>query len=148
MGISDLFVLVWFFSPHFGIGMAKALRLDLFQHCFLKRHNLFSGLPWWLNGKESTCQYRRHRFDPWSGKIPWRRKWQPTPAFLQGNPMDRGAWQTTQSMGSRKSQAQLDDNLFSSFTGIEMDKYVVLRWVICRVSLSDLDNANNQILDF
>ena len=21
-------------------------------------------------------------FDPWIGKIPWRRKWQPTPVFL------------------------------------------------------------------
>ena len=21
----------------------------------------------------------RHRFDPWVGKIPWRRAWQPTP---------------------------------------------------------------------
>ena len=27
-------------------------------------------------------------------KIPWRRKWQPTPVFLpEKNPMDRGAWQ-------------------------------------------------------
>ena len=25
---------------------------------------------------------RRHRFDPWVGKIPWRRKWQPAPVFL------------------------------------------------------------------
>ena len=25
---------------------------------------------------------RRHRFDPWVGKIPWRRKQQPTPEFL------------------------------------------------------------------
>ena len=24
------------------------------------------------------------RFNPWVGKIPWRRKWQPTPAFLPG----------------------------------------------------------------
>ena len=23
-------------------------------------------------------------FDPWVGKIPWRRKWQPTPVFLRG----------------------------------------------------------------
>ena len=23
-------------------------------------------------------------FDPWVGKIPWRRAWQPTPAFLPG----------------------------------------------------------------
>ena len=26
-----------------------------------------------------------------NGKIPWRRKWQPTPVFLPGNPIDRGA---------------------------------------------------------
>ena len=45
------------------------------------------GLPWWLSGKESVCQYKRGkrcRFDPWVGKIPWRRKWQPTPVLLPG----------------------------------------------------------------
>jgi len=42
------------------------------------------GLPWWLRGKESACQCRRHKFDPSVGKIPWRRKWQPTPVFLPG----------------------------------------------------------------
>ena len=29
-------------------------------------------------------QCRRHRFNPCIGKIPWRRKWQPTPVFLLG----------------------------------------------------------------
>ena len=32
------------------------------KHCFR--------LPWWLSGGESTCQFRRHGFDPWSGRIP------------------------------------------------------------------------------
>ena len=44
-------------------------------------------LLWWLGGKEPTCQCRRckrHRFDPWVRKIPWRRAWQPTPVFLPG----------------------------------------------------------------
>ena len=26
-------------------------------------------------GKESACQCRGPRFNPWVGKIPWRRKW-------------------------------------------------------------------------
>ena len=43
---------------------------------------LLSGLPLWLSGKESSCQRRRHVFDPWVGKIPWRRKWQSPPVFL------------------------------------------------------------------
>ena len=29
-------------------------------------------------------QCRRPGFDPWVGKSPWRRKWQPPPAFLPG----------------------------------------------------------------
>ena len=27
-------------------------------------------LPWWLSGKDSLCQCRRHGFNPWSGRIP------------------------------------------------------------------------------
>ena len=47
----------------------------------------YFGLSWWLSGKESPCQCRRHgglRFNPWVRKIPWRRAWQPTPIFLPG----------------------------------------------------------------
>ena len=39
------------------------------------------------SGKELGCQCRRRMrfgFDPWVGKILWRRKWQPTPVFLPG----------------------------------------------------------------
>ena len=45
------------------------------------------GFPGFTSGKEPICQCRRHkrsRFDPWVGKIPWRRVLQPTPVFLSG----------------------------------------------------------------
>ena len=35
------------------------------------------------------------RFNPWVGKILWSRKWQTTPVFLPGKPMNRGAWWIT-----------------------------------------------------
>jgi len=35
-----------------------------------KPQNMTPGLPWWLSGKESTCQCRRPGFDHWSRKIP------------------------------------------------------------------------------
>ena len=35
----------------------------------------------------------RGGFDPWAGKIPWRREWLPT--LCLGNPTDRGAWGAT-----------------------------------------------------
>ena len=41
-------------------------------------------LPRWHSGEESACRCRRSRFDPWVRKIPWSRKWQPTPVFLPG----------------------------------------------------------------
>ena len=74
--------------------------LDFIQHAFLvftvnqslyqgsanfpKRDRRVFGCPRWLSGKESTCQYRRHEFDPWVRKMPWRRTWQPTPVFVPG----------------------------------------------------------------
>ena len=43
--------------------------------------------PGSASGKEPAYQCRRrkrHKFDPWVGKIPWRRKWQPISVFLPG----------------------------------------------------------------
>ena len=42
------------------------------------------GLPWWLRSLKIHLQCRKHGSDPWVGKIPWQRAWQPTPVFLPG----------------------------------------------------------------
>ena len=42
------------------------------------------GFPGGANGKEPACQCRRCGFDPWAGKIPWRRALQSTPVLLPG----------------------------------------------------------------
>ena len=78
-----------------------------FLHCFPLSQRKVScyrpvetWVPRWLSGEEPSCQHRtpgRHRSCPWVGKIPWRRKWQSTPA--------RGACRG-QSLGSQ-SRAQL-----------------------------------------
>ena len=47
----------------------------------------FSGFPGGACDKESACQCRRCKrrgFDPWVGKIPWRREWQHAPLFSSG----------------------------------------------------------------
>ena len=62
--------------PHFSVG-------DLTRFLLL----ITTGLPTWCSGKESACQRRRRKrlsFNPWIRKIPWSRKWQPTPVFLPG----------------------------------------------------------------
>ena len=33
---------------------------------------------------KNSERHLRPKFNPWVGKGPWRRKWQPTPVFLPG----------------------------------------------------------------
>ena len=47
-------------------------------------HSIRVGLPWWLRWQSVCLQPGRPRFNPWIGKILWRRKWQPTPVLLPG----------------------------------------------------------------
>ena len=46
--------------------------------------SLWEAVPGGAVDKESACQCRRHWFDPWVGKIPLGRKWQPIPVLLPG----------------------------------------------------------------
>ena len=46
--------------------------------------HFLDGLPMWLSGIESDCQFRRGEFYPWAGKLPGRGKCQLTPVFLPG----------------------------------------------------------------
>ena len=58
------------------------------------------------SGKEPAGQcrtHKRHEFDPWVGKIPWRRAWQPTSVFLPGE----SPW-TEESGGLQSMESQKD----------------------------------------
>ena len=65
-----------------------------------------AGLPWWLSGKEPTCQCRMLGFDPWVGKICWRRKRQRTPVFLPGKSHGQRSLAGYSPWGWQKSQTQ------------------------------------------
>ena len=61
----------------------KNLKKSICMHVY----NLFlqcNSFPSGSDGRESASQYRRHSFDPWVGKIPCRREWQPTLVLLPG----------------------------------------------------------------
>ena len=51
----------------------------LFIKCLLE-----NGLPWWLGWWRICLWCRRPGFEHWVRKIPWKRKWQPTPVILPG----------------------------------------------------------------
>ena len=49
---------------------------------YLVHSSHYSGLPWWLRQQRIHQQCGRPGFNPWLGKIPWRRECLPTPVFL------------------------------------------------------------------
>ena len=56
-------------------------------HTFVYLDVYTQGFPGGPSGKEPACRCRRRkrrRFNPWVGKIPWRRPWRPPPVFLPG----------------------------------------------------------------
>ena len=60
------------------------------------------GLPGPGSPGRGGLQCRRPGFDPWVGKIPWRRKWQPTPVFLPGESPWTEEPDGLRSMGSQR----------------------------------------------
>ena len=87
-----------------------------------------TAFPGGASGKEPACRCRRRErqgFDPWVGKIPWRRAWQPTPVFLPGEshgeelagctPWGREELDTTEGLSTRHThQELLTHRLFTS----------------------------------
>ena len=60
------------------------------------------GFPWWLRWWRICLQCGRLGFDPWVGKLPWRRAWQLTPVFLPGESPWTEEPGGLQSMGSQR----------------------------------------------
>ena len=57
------------------VGKVMSLLLNMLSR-------LVTGLPWWLRGESICLQCERPGFDPWVGKIAWRRDRLPTTVFL------------------------------------------------------------------
>ena len=91
------------------------------------------GFPGGSDGKESSC----HAGDPVQfprSEDPWRRKWQPTPVFCLGNPIDRGAWWATVH-GFEKNQMQYSSENYTqyliTYEGKESEKYIYICVCVC-----------------
>ena len=69
---------------------------------YLEVHRNERGLPWWLRLQRICLQCRRPGWDPWVGKILWRRAWWPTPVFLPGESLWTKELGELQFMGSQR----------------------------------------------
>ena len=65
-------------------------------------------------------QCRNLEFSPWVGKIPLGRKWQPTPVFFPGKPLDRGAWWAATVYGVARVDLVTKSSIATSLLKLEM----------------------------
>ena len=91
----------------------KMVRSVLSPFLFCLPPYCFSGLPWWFRHWRICLQCGRLRFDSWVGKIPWRRKWQPTPVFL---PRESHGQRSLAGYSPRGSQRVRHDRAANTFT--------------------------------
>ena len=74
-------------SPCLPVTSLNLVYLLAFHSSFTSIFASLRGFPGGVRNKDPASQGRRYKrwgFDPWVGKIPWRRAWQPTPVFLPG----------------------------------------------------------------
>ena len=93
-------------------------------------HSSILGLPQWLRRWRISLQCGRPRFDPWVGKIPWRREQLPIPIFLPGE-FHR---QRSLSMGSDTTEQLSLHFILSRFSRVQL--FVTLWIVACQAPLS------------
>ena len=91
-------------------------------------------LPWQLSGKESTCQCRRCRFNPWLRQIPWRWKWQPTPVFLPGKSHGQRSLVVYSPWGCKRVKHNLVTNQQQNHLDIQWLRMTILSFLHSSVS--------------
>ena len=86
------------------------------------------------SGKEPTSQCRRckrYGFDPWVGKIPWRRTWQPAPVFLPGESHGQrslGSYSPWNHKESDTTERQHACTLHLREASLNTDRLAVKKW--------------------
>ena len=59
----------WHYAVH-GVTKSRTWLSNLATTWLSNSNKRCLGFPWWLSGEESACQYERHSFHLWSGRIP------------------------------------------------------------------------------
>ena len=130
-----------------GHSLPTQVYCQIFSNNFLNVYTIH-GFLGDASGKESTCQCRRckkHRFDPWVGKIPRRKKWQPPPVFLLGEPHGQRCLAGCSPWGCKESN--MTEQLS---TAQHMHTIIYYLWCSCRsrwgssLSISKIRNRGGE----
>ena len=92
------------FSPPEMTQKSEARNLQIYLHPFFPSCQVAVVVK---NPPANAEDTKRCVFDPWVGKIPWRRKWQSTPVFMPGESHGQRSLAGYTVHGVAKSQTQL-----------------------------------------
>ena len=87
------------------------------------------GVPGGTSAKESAYQCRRCGFVPWVGRIPWKRKWQPTPVFWPGESHEQKSLAGYSPRGCRESNVTASESVNDVAVNVVVLFYVSLNFV-------------------
>ena len=82
--------------------------------------------------KLGAMQCRRPGFDPWVGKISWKREWQPTPVFLPGKSYGQRSLTGYSPWGHKDSD--VTERLMQEgwVTGVPLSCVGITGWTTCK----------------
>ena len=85
-----------------------------------------------VNNPPANAGDMKRGFDPWVGKISWRKKWQPTPMFLPGESWTEEPCRL-RSMGLQRGEHNLATKLplCLPWTTVCLGLLPILDWVAC-----------------
>ena len=99
------------------------------QSIFCKTLEIWLGFPGGSVVKNPPANANRHRrwgFDPWVGKIPWRRKWQLTPVFLPEKSCGQRSLVGYRPQGHKESDTWVNEHAYSLGKGMLVFNEAVL----------------------
>ena len=91
------------------------------SHDFVSCYDSLWGFPGDSSGKESDCWHKRCTFDPWVGKIPERRKWQPIPVFLPGESHGQRSLVCYSPQGCKESDTTISAHTHMRFYHVKLE---------------------------
>ena len=109
------------------------------------------GFPGGLYSKESACNWGDIGFNPWVGKIPWRRKWQPIPVFLPGKSHEqrslgsqrvRHDWATNT---AKEGRQLLQDKTSSSFPSLVLLLSFFIKYLLISITNETVLGIRNTV---
>ena len=108
-------------------------------------HSSILVLPWWLRWQRIHLQFGETEFDPWVGKIPWRKEQLATPVFLSREFHGQRSLTGYSPWGHKESDTTEWLSLYSNFSLFPSKKQASFNFMAAVTISSDFGTQEKKI---